>query len=847
MSNGAIDTVYIEFSTNADSVTSGIDKLNNTLNRLQKVTQGGSTGVGRVNSKLSSLRGTTTRVYRTISNLVGVMGKSLQKSNEYVEAQNLFNVAMGDGAEVAREYGERVQALMGIDLSDWMEYQGGFNQLAEGYGIASEQANNMSKNLTQLAYDLSSYANINVENAFQKLQSGMSGQIKGLKEFGINLSVAQLRETALAHGITLSTAKMTEAQKATLRYITLMEKTNKIQGDLARTIESPGNALRILQAQWEQMIRSLGNVANALFSKFVVPMQAAVIVVKELCNRLAILLGFNPDELDYTENLNNGFSDATDSVENTTDSIKELKKAAMGFDELNILSAETTSNLNTYDPTFGIDLSKYDYENSFLSEASNQAQEMADKWIKALEPLIPFFEGFALVLEGFWDALSWVGDTIILPILTTIGNWLTEHPGAAKFIGELAAAFLILNTALKVIKWVKELTAVQSLTSWFSRLFGKTGKVTDAFDRKNTSLERQTARTNQEAYAVSALVAAFAAAAAAARAFGNDILKIPDKLPSLNPSPVPSFGLVPALQAEFATANAWLASQSWSLPVMAFSGLALLPLVMQAFQSAKSWLSSQSWSLPALSGVPTFSTAIMTAFQSAKSWLTSQSWSLPTISVGDLGILTAVSAAFMSAKSWLASQSWSLPEIKMPDFSWINTAASAVSSFVSGIGSAFGSIGSYLSSSEGQWLKWSLVVVAAIAAITVAIVALNSQTGGLGGTAIGGILSGAGAVMGAYASGGFPDEGEMFIAREAGPELVGSIGSKTAVANNNQIVDAVSSGVAKAVSSVMGGSQQSQQLGGQLKIKGSDLVYVVDKANRTKGTTISNNFKYGGR
>lgn len=96
-----------------------------------------------------------------------------------------------------------------------------------------------------------------------------------------------------------------------------------------------------------------------------------------------------------------------------------------------------------------------------------------------------------------------------------------------------------------------------------------------------------------------------------------------------------------------------------------------------------------------------------------------------------------------------------------------------------------------------------------------------------------------------YATGGFPPVGQMFIAREAGPEMVGTIGGQTAVANNNQIVDAVSKGVAQAVSSVLGNSGGSA--GGTMKIRGNDLVYVIDNTRKAKGAPISNNFAYGGR
>lgn len=57
-----------------------------------------------------------------------------------------------------------------------------------------------------------------------------------------------------------------------------------------------------------------------------------------------------------------------------------------------------------------------------------------------------------------------------------------------------------------------------------------------------------------------------------------------------------------------------------------------------------------------------------------------------------------------------------------------------------------------------------------------------------------------------FAEGGFPETGQLFVAREAGPELVGRINGKTAVANNDQIVTGISSGVYNAVRSAMQGN-----------------------------------------
>jgi serine/threonine-protein kinase RIO1 len=71
--------------------------------------------------------------------------------------------------------------------------------------------------------------------------------------------------------------------------------------------------------------------------------------------------------------------------------------------------------------------------------------------------------------------------------------------------------------------------------------------------------------------------------------------------------------------------------------------------------------------------------------------------------------------------------------------------------------------------------------------------------------------AGGGMWNGIYASGGWPDVGEVFLAREAGPEMVGTIGGRTAVANNDDIVEAVARGVATAVAQVLnsGGGRQS--------------------------------------
>ena len=388
-----IDELQIEIGTESQSATSGLDKLTETLNKLDRIANG-SNGLNKVQASLSGFTRGLRQTFR-------IMGSWFKESNDYVEALNLFEVSMDDASDAALEYAQKVQDLMGIDIQDWLEAQGSFNQLLEGYGLAEDKAAQMSKQLTQLGYDLSSLWNVDVDTAMKRLQSGMSGQIKGLKAWGINLSVAQLRETALAHGIELSTAKMTEAQKATLRYITLMEKTTNVQGDLARTLITPANALRIFEQQVTQARRALGNIVSVVAVKVIPVFQAFISIVTKAAQALANFLGYELPDIDYS-GISAGASAADDMADGLNDAAaaaKKLKIYTMGFDELNVInpdsgdSGSATPMGGGYASDFGFDPSKHEYD--FLGGAIKSSEELEQKLKKVLEVVLAIATGIA--------------------------------------------------------------------------------------------------------------------------------------------------------------------------------------------------------------------------------------------------------------------------------------------------------------------------------------------------------------------------------------------------------------------------------------------------------------------
>lgn len=335
-SNKAVSTSFKGQAANANAAAKSINNYNTASKSATKTTQA-------LTQRLAQKISTTMILVSVFRSAARAMGEWLKESNDYIESVNLFNVTMGEGADAARRYADSVSAAMGIDVKEWMQYQGTFKNLAAGFGVAADKADVMSQNLTQLSYDMASFFNTDVETAFDKLSSAMAGQVKGLREFGIDTTVASLQEYALSKGIDAKVRSMSQAEKALLRYNYIVEKSIIMQGDMARTIITPANSLRILSAQLTQMKRALGNVISVIVVRFIPYIQAMVQVITQAAASLARLFGFNAEDFEADLSglgggLAGGFEDAEESLDGVSGSLNKIKKQLMGFDELNIIN-----------------------------------------------------------------------------------------------------------------------------------------------------------------------------------------------------------------------------------------------------------------------------------------------------------------------------------------------------------------------------------------------------------------------------------------------------------------------------------------------------------------------------
>lgn len=342
---------------------------------------------------------------------VQTIGEWVNYSNDYVENLNLFTVTMGKYAKEAYEYGRTVESVMGIDLSEWIRGQGVFNQIALGFGIAEDKAYTMSKGLTQLSYDLASFFNLDTEEAMNKVRSGIAGELEPLRNLGYALDQATLKQVALDHGITKSISSMTQAEKAQLRYIAIMEQSKNAVGDMARTLMSPANAQRILTAQTDRLKRSLGQLFTPLAMEVVPVLTAITQLTTELVQNAAALVGFELPKIEDVES-----DKIADSWQSATESAKEYQRTILGFDQINKMNGATDTIGNAMGGDLGLDLSVYDYD--FLGKANEEVEKIKDELIK----MSPLIQGVATGL-ALWKITGFLSD---LTSVTTQTKDLSE-------------------------------------------------------------------------------------------------------------------------------------------------------------------------------------------------------------------------------------------------------------------------------------------------------------------------------------------------------------------------------------------------------------------------------------
>ena len=445
-----------QLSTALAPLTNQLNAVTAAFNRLPTNIRRAITVTNKISQENNKAANSYMNLYAKIKMAMGVVRTGarviaswITQSNQYIEDLNLFTASMGKYAEKAQNYAEAVSEALGIDPGEFMRNQGVFNTIISGFGVASDKAYLMSKNLTQLGYDISSFFNISFEDAMQKLQSGISGELEPLRRLGYDLSVARLQEEALALGIEKKVSAMTQAEKSQLRYYAIMTQVTTAQGDMARTLNAPANQLRVLQAQVTQFARALGNIFIPALNAVLPYAIALAKVIRLAANSIANFFGFKLPKVDYSSitaganamgDLANNADGTADGLKDATSKAKKLKNALLGIDELNVLSNDDSSSgsgsgsglgSGIGGSDLGIDLPTYDFLGDAVTSKVDEIINKLKEWLGLNDEI------------NSWSDLF---HTRLGRILTTVGA-----------IGLGFAAWKISKGVLSALRYIKNL------------------------------------------------------------------------------------------------------------------------------------------------------------------------------------------------------------------------------------------------------------------------------------------------------------------------------------------------------------------------------------------------------
>lgn len=407
-----------------------IRSFNNTYSSTSKAKK----GFGSLASAIGRFYATYFMVIRGSKKLI----EAIKSTTDYIEAFNYQAVAFGKigsewdkdyekyGYDNATAYAESFQSRvndtlgklsglkvnvqgglleesgaknLGLNIQEVTQYASQLASVTNSLGQTGEATTAITKSMTMLAGDISSLFNVDYSTVAQNLQSGLIGQSRALYKYGIDITNATLSTYAYNLGISKSVSEMTQMEKQQLRVLAILDQSKVSWGDLANTINSPSNMLR----QFSNNMKEVGMVAGQLFipilSKVMPVVNGVAIAIKRLLVGLASLMGVKIDFESFGQSgykdTSDGLEDISDGYQDVADSAKKATLSLMGFDEINKLQDDTSSSKgssggggSSIDLTDDIAKAAAEYEaawNKAFANMENSATEWADRIEKAIK------------------------------------------------------------------------------------------------------------------------------------------------------------------------------------------------------------------------------------------------------------------------------------------------------------------------------------------------------------------------------------------------------------------------------------------------------------------------------
>lgn len=337
---------YLNFDTKLD--TSGFN------GGLAQVNTNVTKSIERVKNQLKTFAKTAAVAFSTYA--ITNFGKEcIELGSDLAEVQNVVDVTFPAMTKQVDKWAKSAANSFGLSETMAKQYVGTFGSMAEAFGFTEKEAYDMSTTLTGLAGDVASFYNIRQDEAYTKLKSVFSGETETLKDLGIVMTQTALDSYALANGYGKTTAKMTEAEKVTLRYKFVQDQLANATGDFARTQDSWANQTRILQLRLDSLKATLGQGLINVFSPLLKNLNSFIekldVATEKFKSFTEQVFGYSSATDNSANSASSEMTDLADETANansalatTSKKTKEIKDNLQGFDRLNVMSLDNSSS-----------------------------------------------------------------------------------------------------------------------------------------------------------------------------------------------------------------------------------------------------------------------------------------------------------------------------------------------------------------------------------------------------------------------------------------------------------------------------------------------------------------------
>lgn len=419
-----VDELQVLITANTTALQKEIAKTNGTIASLKKSADKSQSGVTSAFKKLKT---------GIIALGIGkVIKDSIQMGMDAVESDSLFETSLGKWADSVRDWSEETADALGLNAVAMRKNTGVIYNMTSSMGVAEDNALKLSKGISLLSEDMASFYNLDSSEAFNKLRAGLTGETEPLKALGILVDENTVKQVAYSEGIAQNGAELTQQQKVLARYVAILKQTGNAQGDLARTIDSPANQLRLLKNQVSQL--------GLAFSNFLIPIVSAVLpyitafvkVITSTLNTLAKFMGLkSTNASNETAKISSNVGGLGSGLDDANKKAKKLKSTMANWDEMTVLqdnssdSSSTGSGGGASAGGLDFDLGEYDAHLDWVSSKTDAIAESIKKAFKSVGGVISSIWNSAPV-QAFAGAVTTYGQ-FVFDYWSTLGLNLWQN------------------------------------------------------------------------------------------------------------------------------------------------------------------------------------------------------------------------------------------------------------------------------------------------------------------------------------------------------------------------------------------------------------------------------------